>query len=89
MTSLWTDGPLPVKYTILTDHQQDQDTDIQSNELSKSGPFKVTPNGLVVVNGNLDHERQRTHQITVMNQTLSTPPAMDYMTISVVVSYRL
>ena len=95
VTSLWVEGPLKVTYKLLNDQQDealdgsddssDDDDDTFSKSMSNNGPFTVTPTGLVVVNAKLDHEKKRAHDITVLNQTLTTPPAMDYMTISVVV----
>lgn len=84
MTTLWTDGPQKVKYSIQSVGEDDEDDDT-----SASGSFSVSESGLVAVRQPLDHERRRTHRIIVTNQTLATPPALDYMTISVVVSIHL
>lgn len=81
MTTLWTDGPQKVKYSI-----QSVGEDEEEDNTDASGSFSVSESGLVAVRWPLDHERRRTHLIIVTNQTLATPPALDYMTISVVVS---
>lgn len=88
ITSLWVEGPQQVQYSLIVD----EDVDVLKEETESeesSGPFTVTSTGLVMVRKALDHERRRTHRITVTNRTLATPPMMDYMTISVVVSFRV
>lgn len=75
-----------MQYTIMVD----EDLKMAGEERDSgenSGPFSITSTGLVVVRKALDHERRRTHRITVTNGTLATPPMVDYMTISVVVSF--
>lgn len=86
ITSLWVDGPQKVQYTIMVDEDIKVESEERESEES-SGPFAVTSTGLVVVRKALDHERRRTHRITVTNRTLTTPPTVDYMTVSVVVSF--
>ncbi|XP_071532452.1 fat-like cadherin-related tumor suppressor homolog isoform X3 [Panulirus ornatus] len=85
ITTLWTEGPQRVQYSILADEATETRVGNTKGSQESSGPFAVTPNGLVVVRRGLDHERRRTHRITVTNHTMATPPALDYMTISVVV----
>ncbi|KAK4302799.1 hypothetical protein Pmani_025146 [Petrolisthes manimaculis] len=80
VTTLWTDGPQKVKYSIQSVGEDDEQDDTDA-----SGSFSVSESGLVAVRRPLDHERRRTHHIIVTNQTLATPPALDYMTVSVVV----
>lgn len=80
MTTLWTDGPQKVKYSIQSVGEDEEEDDIYA-----SGSFSVSETGLVEMRRPLDHERRRTHLIIVTNKTLTTPPALDYMTISVVV----
>ncbi|XP_050721222.1 fat-like cadherin-related tumor suppressor homolog [Eriocheir sinensis] len=84
VTSLWLAGPQEVQYLIMVDEDMKAASEERESGES-SGPFTVTPTGLVVVHRALDHERRRTHRITVTNRTLATPPTLDYMTISVVV----
>ncbi|XP_042206314.1 fat-like cadherin-related tumor suppressor homolog [Homarus americanus] len=85
ITSLWMEGPQTVQYSILADEATERQVEVTGGSHQISGAFAVTPTGLVVVRRALDHERRRIHRITVTNHTLSTPPALDYMTISVVV----
>ena len=47
--------------------------------------FVVTSSGDVVLNRPLDRELHRTHYLTIVNETLESPPTLDYMTIVVVV----
>lgn len=47
--------------------------------------FVVTLSGDVLLQKPLDYENQRSHVITIVNQTLDIPPRLDYMTIVVVV----
>ncbi|XP_064099968.1 fat-like cadherin-related tumor suppressor homolog isoform X2 [Macrobrachium nipponense] len=89
ITSLWTEGPQEVQYSILVNEEGAGPSSEEESEISgshdASGPFAITAGGLLVVRHPLDHERHHTHRITVTNHTLTTPPALDYMTISVVV----
>lgn len=85
ITSLWMAGPQSVQYLIMVDEGMKAASEERESGES-SGPFTVTSTGLVVVHRALDHERRRTHHISVTNRTLTTPPTVDYMTISVVVS---
>ncbi|XP_050707149.1 protocadherin Fat 3-like [Eriocheir sinensis] len=84
ITSLWMAGPQSVQYLIMVDEGMKAASEERESGES-SGPFTVTSTGLVVVHRALDHERRRTHHISVTNRTLTTPPTVDYMTISVVV----
>ncbi|XP_050707145.1 fat-like cadherin-related tumor suppressor homolog [Eriocheir sinensis] len=84
ITSLWMAGPQSVQYLIMVDEGMKAASEERESGES-SGPFTVTSTGLVVVHRALDHERRRTHRISVTNRTLTTPPTVDYMTISVVV----
>ncbi|KAK7016210.1 long-chain fatty acid transporter fat1 [Halocaridina rubra] len=98
ITSLWLEGPQVVRYSILVNEAERSSltADVGSREdlaallglqeeQVASGPFAVTPAGLLIVRRTLDHERHGMHRISVTNYTLTTPPAVDYMTISVVV----
>ena len=83
------DGPQEVQYSIVAD--EDAERRVAGEEKGSgesSGPFAVTSTGLIVIRKPLDHERRRTHRITVTNHTLATPPTLDYMTIYVVVSFQ-
>ncbi|XP_050706394.1 protocadherin Fat 1-like [Eriocheir sinensis] len=84
ITTLWMAGPQSVQYLIMVDEGMKAASEERESGES-SGPFTVTSTGLVVVHRALDHERRRTHHISVTNRTLTTPPTVDYMTISVVV----
>ena len=75
VTSLWRSGPMETQYVIQNFADEEQEP-----------LFGLSPSGDVVVRKALDHETQRVHKIIVVNQTLATPPLVDYMTISVVVS---
>lgn len=86
ITTLWMEGPQRVQYSILADEATERSIGNTKGSQESSGPFAVTSSGQVEVRRGLDHERRRTHRITVTNHTMSTPPALDYMTISVVVS---
>ena len=59
------------------------------SEEQQNEQFLVTATGDVVLQRPLDHETQRSHVITVLNQTLNSPPTLDYMTIVVVVRLQL
>lgn len=87
ITSLWVDGPQEVEYTIIADEPMDTEPgDKGASAQGSSGRFGLTSSGQLVVHGALDHEKWPSHRITVINHTLATPPTLDYMTISVVVS---
>ena len=83
------EGPREVQYSIVADEDTEQRVAGEEKESGESsGPFAVTSTGLVVTRKPLDHERRRIHRITVTNHTLMTPPTVDYMTISVMVSVQ-
>lgn len=87
ITSLWMDGPQEVAYTLIVDEPvADMETGETGSPAQNSRLFGLTLSGQLVVQGALDHEKWPTHRITVVNHTLATPPTLDYMTISVVVS---
>ncbi|XP_076064277.1 fat-like cadherin-related tumor suppressor homolog, partial [Oratosquilla oratoria] len=92
VTSLWVDGPMPIKYSLVAKDRDEDETTLENvseeeeNDGSvSSGPFTVTSSGLLSLRWSLDREKRRTHRLTVVNQTLTTPPVVDYMTIDVVV----
>ncbi|KAA0190682.1 hypothetical protein HAZT_HAZT002680 [Hyalella azteca] len=47
--------------------------------------FAITPSGHVILQKPLDREIRPLYTINVMNSTLTEPPALDYMTLSVIV----
>ncbi|CAL4113150.1 unnamed protein product, partial [Meganyctiphanes norvegica] len=81
ITTLWTQGPQKVTYSIYNTQNRGE-----SNFLNEDiDLFSITTEGLLVVQNELDHEKRSIHEITVINQTITIPPTLDYMTISVVV----
>ncbi|CAL4172489.1 unnamed protein product, partial [Meganyctiphanes norvegica] len=85
ITTLWTNGPTKVKYSILSDELIPNSADGKLFENSKKGMFAITSGGLIVLQKPLDRESLETHHIVIANKTTGTLPLIDYMTISIVV----
>ncbi|KAF2353702.1 Cadherin [Trinorchestia longiramus] len=85
VTNLWAGGPMPVQYWLVTDGDMSSSDDAVPLSDDEPPQFSVSSSGDVILSRALDHETSRSHEIIVVNQTLTTPPSLDYMTIEVVV----
>ncbi|XP_047739370.1 fat-like cadherin-related tumor suppressor homolog, partial [Hyalella azteca] len=89
VTTLWQGGPMPVQYWLVTDGAPADEGSLTADKASltadETAQFSVSPSGDVILNRMLDHETRRSHEVIVVNQTLTSPPTLDYMTIQVVV----
>ncbi|KAB7505675.1 Fat-like cadherin-related tumor suppressor-like protein [Armadillidium nasatum] len=89
VTSLWHNENSQITYSLTNSESSSQSVSLQGSENGKDQsftiPFGLSASSEVIVEGQLDHEVKRVHTVTVVNQTLSTPPLVDYMTISIVV----
>ncbi|KAF2368089.1 Cadherin [Trinorchestia longiramus] len=92
VTSLWVHGPLLVKYTLVETALSSSlgDTaqllaDDKDTASAVEQQFAVTPSGHVILQGRLDREARKMHTLVVLNSSLTAPPAVHQMTLSLVV----
>lgn len=89
VTSLWRSDHMEIKYSLISNEPSVAEAFPDREDEPGSFPFGLSSTWEVVAQGKLDHEANRVHKVTVINQTLTTPPLIDYMTISIVVSFSL